>query len=123
MIGIGIVICFACVAIRSRSPEFALTVSIAGGLLILLSVFEQVEQIMAYFDGVIRQFQVPSEGVVILLKCLGISYVAKIAGDTCVDCGQNSTATKIEFAAKVSMLAVSLPLFEQLLSVTAIFQE
>lgn len=121
LIGIGMIICFACVTLRSRNPEFALLVSLAGGLLILGLLFTQIEEVIHYFDDLITRLHVPSDGVLILIKCLGLSYVAKIACDTCIDCGENSTATKIEFAAKVSMLLTALPLFDQLLAIITEF--
>lgn len=116
LIGIGMVICFACVTLRSRNPEFALLVSVAGGLLLLGMIFTQIERVITYFDDLVARLRIPADGVLILIKCLGLSYVAKIACDTCIDCGETSTATKIEFAAKVGMLVTALPLFEQLLN-------
>ena len=121
LIGISMVICFACVTLRSRNPEFALLISLAGGILILSVVFLQLEEILTYFDDLVMRMRVPSEGVLILMKCLGLSYVAKIACDTCIDCGETSTATKIEFSAKVGMLILALPLFEQLITVATEF--
>ena len=121
LIGVSMVICFACITLRGRNPEFALLVSLAGGVLVLSVIFVQMKEILAYFDDLIMHLHVPSEGVFILIKCLGLSYVAKIACDTCMDCGETSTATKIEFAAKVGMLILSLPLFDQLIAITTEF--
>ena len=115
------VICFSCVTLRGRNPEFALLVSLAGGLLLLGLIFTWLKEIVGYFDQIITRMNIPAEGVLILVKCLGLSYVAKIACDTCVDCGETSTATKIEFAAKIGMLITALPIFEQLLAVVSEF--
>ncbi len=121
LIGIGMVICFASVTLRNRNPEFALMVSITGGLLILGLLFSQIGDVVAYFDDLISRLHIPADGVLILIKCLGLSYIAKIACDTCIDCGETSTATKIEFAAKVGMLVTAMPLFEQLLNTVTHF--
>lgn len=121
LIGLAMVICFSCVTLRGRNPEFALLVSLAGGLLLLGLIFTWLKEIVGYFDQIITRMNIPAEGVLILVKCLGLSYVAKIACDTCVDCGETSTATKIEFAAKIGMLITALPIFEQLLAVVSEF--
>ena len=121
LIGLAMVICFSCVTLRGRNPEFALLVSLGGGLLLLGVIFTWLKEIVGYFDQIIAQMNIPAEGVLILVKCLGLSYVAKIACDTCVDCGETSTATKIEFAAKIGMLITALPIFEQLLAVVSEF--
>ncbi len=121
LIGIGMIICFACVTLRSRNPEFALLVSVTGGLLLLGLIFKHIQEVITYFDDLVAQLSIPADGVLILIKCLGLSYVAKIACDTCIDCGETSTATKIEFAAKIGMLVTALPIFEQLLDVVMQF--
>ncbi len=121
LIGIGMVICFICVSLRSRNPEFALFVSVTGGLLLLGFIFTHIQEVIAYFDDLVVRLNIPADGVLILIKCLGLSYVAKIAYDTCIDCGETSTATKIEFAAKVGMLTTALPIFKQLLDVVIQF--
>lgn len=121
LIGIGLVICFSCVTLKGRNPEFAVLVSLTGGLLILGFIFSWLKDMVGYLDQIIDRLNVPSEGVLILFKCLGLSYVAKIACDTCIDCGETSTATKIEFAAKVGMLITALPIFEQLLALISEF--
>ncbi len=121
LIGIGMIICFACVTLRSRNPEFALLVSVAGGLLLMGLIFTHIQEVITYFDSLVAQLNIPADGVLILIKCLGFSYVAKIACDTCIDCGETSTATKIEFAAKIGMLVTALPIFEQLLDVVIQF--
>ncbi len=121
LIGLAMVICFSCVTLRGRNPEFALLVSLAGGLLILGLIFSWLKDVVGYFEQIVDRLNIPSEGVLILVKCLGLSYVAKIACDTCNDCGETSTATKIEFAAKIGMLITALPIFEQLLSVVSDF--
>lgn len=121
LIGLAMIICFSCVTLRGRNPEFALLVSLCGGLLVLGIIFTWLTDVVSYFEQIIDRMNVPVEGVIILIKCLGLSYVAKIACDTCNDCGETSTATKIEFAAKIGMLITALPIFEQLLAVVSDF--
>ncbi len=121
LIGIGMVICFASLTLRSRNPEFALILSVAGGLLILGMLFNPLADIISYLNGLIDRLHVPADGMIILVKCLGLSYIAKIACDTCIDCGETSTATKIEFAAKIGMMVTALPLFDKLLNTVTQF--
>ena len=116
LIGLGMVICFACVTLRGRNSEYALLISLAGGILLLGIVFSWLSDVVSYFEEIVDQMKIPAEGALILVKCLGLSYISKIACDTCIDCGETSTATKIEFAAKVGMVVMALPLMEQLLT-------
>ena len=51
----------------------------------------------------------------ILIKCLGICMVTKIASETCKDCGENSIASKIDLAGKAVVLTFSMPLFQEVI--------
>lgn len=84
---------------------------------ILLSAGEAV----SYINGLLDRFNIPVEAFAILVKCLGLSYLAKIACDMCTDSGESATASKIELAAKIAILLTALPLFEGLLQIIAGF--
>ena len=120
-IGLGMVICFTCVTLRGRNSEYALLISLSGGILLLGMIFSWLGDVVSYFEDIVNRMKIPSEGVLILVKCLGLSYVSKIACDTCMDCGETSTATKIEFAAKVGMVVMAMPLLEQLFTAVSDF--
>ena len=70
LIGVAMVICFSCVALRGRNPEFALLVSLVGGVLLLGAIFTWLKDIIEYFDKIVTQMNIPTEGVLILIKCL-----------------------------------------------------
>ena len=57
------------------------------------------------------------EYVQILFKALGICLITQIACDACRDLGETAVASKVEAAGKISVLLISLPLFEQILAV------
>jgi stage III sporulation protein AD len=51
----------------------------------------------------------------ILLRALGVCFLTQIACDTCRDAGEAAIAVKLEIAGKIAVLAISLPLFRQVL--------
>ena len=51
----------------------------------------------------------------ILLKMLGISYIAGLASDISKDSGYNAVASQIEMAGKLSILLIGTPILEALL--------
>lgn len=55
----------------------------------------------------------------ILVKAAGICAAAGIASDICKDSGQASLAGRVDAAGRLCLVAVSLPLFSQLLSYAA----
>ena len=116
VIGIGLVCAVLCVLLRQVRPELALLLSLAGGIFILLSLFTDVLQIIGRVEGLMARVSVPNAYAQVLLKALGICFLTQLACDTCKDAGESAIATKIEIAGKIAVLVVSLPLFEQALS-------
>ena len=119
--GVGLVICAFAVMLRSYRSEYALFVAIAGGVVFLAAVVAGVDQVLSYAQGLLDSYNIPGQAFVILIKCLGISYIAKIAGDMCNDCGETAIGSKIELAAKVAILITAIPLFDGLLSTINMF--
>lgn len=58
-----------------------------------------------------------AEYVQILFKALGLCFITQIACDACRDLGETAIASKVETAGKLSVLLVSLPLFEKILGI------
>ena len=52
-----------------------------------------------------------------VLKALGLCYITNFASDTCRDFGQTSLASKVELAGKISIVILTLPLINSILSV------
>ena len=48
----------------------------------------------------------------VLIKMAGIAYLSQFAVSLCRDAGQGAIAGQISFAAKISMLIISLPVLE-----------
>ena len=51
----------------------------------------------------------------ILLKALGVAFLAQICSDICRDCGENSAAAGVELVAKLEILLLCLPMLEKVL--------
>lgn len=53
----------------------------------------------------------------ILFKALGLCFITQIAATPAADLGETAIASKVETAGKLSVLLVSLPLFEKILGI------
>ena len=114
LILLGLLICFFSVFLKGKNPGFALGISLAGGAALLFFLFADLSNTFTRLNDLTARLNIPTDGMLILLKCLGLSYIAKLASDTCRDCGEAATAGKIELAAKVAMITAAIPLLEQL---------
>ena len=51
----------------------------------------------------------------IIVKSIGIAFVAGIAADVCRDAGARAMASKVELAGKVAILSLAMPMAMQLM--------
>ena len=83
-------------------------------LLKLSSVFELINEIGRYVMAQEHYFR-------ILLKIIGITYVADFSANICRDAGYGAIAGQIEIFGKISVLAVSTPIIMALLETVCTF--
>ena len=112
---IGIMAVFLAMFLKRDRQEFGILVILTGCLLIL---FLSVEKIRVVLDGINRLKLALGDGstyVEILLKMLGITYVAEFSANLCKDAGFGAIANQIEFYGKVMLIAVSIPILFSLI--------
>ncbi|MBC8545486.1 stage III sporulation protein AD [Clostridiaceae bacterium NSJ-31] len=119
IIGIGIVGVSLAVLLKQYKPEYSLAISLIVGVLIFAAAAEGLTPVIDQLGVLLDSTQMPREYIEILIKSLGICFITQIACDTCKDAGQGAIATKLEIAGKLSILVLSLPLFQSLLTIVA----
>ena len=103
--------------LRQYRPEYAVLVSLGCSVVVLLWIIGGIAQIMEALEGLLDDSLLSRDLVQVVLKCLGVCILTELAGQTCRDAGEASIAAKAELAGKVTLVLVSLPLFERLLQV------
>ncbi len=88
IIGIGLVSAVLAVVLRQYRPEYAMLVSLAAGVVILVLVCTSITPVVEQINSIIDLADIPGEYTSILFKVLGICFVTQIACDTCKDAGK-----------------------------------
>ena len=112
---VGIIGAVVCMVINQYKPEYTIFVGIATGVVILIFLMPSLLSILEYLENIIEIENIDTKNGGVVLKALGISVITQLASETCKDCGQNSIASKIELGGKISILAISVPLFVSIL--------
>jgi stage III sporulation protein AD len=114
----GIAVCAAVIAamLRRYHQEYSVILGIAAEVVILLEVFRNVSPVLNQVGGLLSSSGLSSQYAVILLKTLGICFLAQFAADACRDAGENALASQVELAGKVAIVVLSLPLFQKIAS-------
>lgn len=117
----GVAVCAAVVAamLRRYHQEYAALLSIAAGVVILLEIFANITPALGRVQTLLSSSRLPADYALILLKTLGISFLAQFAADSCRDAGENALASKMELAGKISIVILSLPLFAKIAETAA----
>lgn len=119
---VGIVATVICILLKKQNPEFSMLISIAAGVFILVRIFLNITPAISQINGLLLSTKLSSEYFLILFKALGICFLTQFASDSCKDAGESALSSKIELAGKISIVLISLPLFEKIteISVTLI---
>lgn len=120
---IGALIAAACIGallslvLKQYRPEYAMLVSVGTGILITVAVLAAVKPVIDEISELSSALNAGSEYIAVLLKALAVCYIAQLASDCCRDAGETAIASKIDFAGKIAVLVISLPMFR---SITAL---
>lgn len=112
---IGLMAVFLAMVLKKDKAEFGLLVILAACMVLLSLSLDKVAEVV----GVVRKLEgYLGEGslyIGILLKMVGITYVAEFGANLCSDAGYQAVAGQIEFFGKLMIMAVSVPIFMSLI--------
>ena len=103
------------VTLRELKKEYALLLSLICGILLLVWGVNTLQPVIDQLSNLVALTQLDTEYAELLLKALGIAVCTQLACDACNDAGETAIGSKVAFCGKVCLLALSLPLFSELL--------
>lgn len=116
IMGIAVIAIVLCILFKQYKPEYTLFVSIISGIIIFTAVLTALVPTFDTIKDILSRYESGSIYTTAILKTLGICYITSFIADCCNDCGQTAIATKVNLAGKVSIVIISLPLFDNLIS-------
>jgi len=115
VVGIGLLGTVLAVFVRERNREVAVLASLATGIILFIFALSRVGAVIEVLRELASYANVNMFYLTALLKIIGIAYIAEFGAQVCKDAGESSTAVKIEFAAKVLVLVLALPIMVAIL--------
>lgn len=112
---IGIIAVILSATIKAQRPEIALQVNIITGIIIFLVVAVKLSVVIDFIEDFSKKADIDFTYITILLKIVGIAYIAEFGAEVCKDAGESSIASKIELAGKVTIMILSVPIISSLL--------
>lgn len=114
--GFAVTVAALAVVLRQYKKEYALLLSLAGGVLLFLLVLSQASPVFEQMRTLAEQAGIDGGYVSVLIKSLGVCFVTQLASDTCRDAGETAVAGKVEMCGKFAVLLLALPLFKEIAS-------
>ena len=116
IVGLALVGAFAALFLKdSRLPVLAVVAALAVGAIIFIRLIPRVGELFDLFEGITERIDMSGLYLNTLFKVIGIAYVAEFGAQLCRDAGQAAIAVKVEFAAKVIILLLAMPIMASLL--------
>lgn len=107
ILGLAAVIC--AMTVKEQKPQFSVVISIAAGILISYNAVIRLNTISGLFESLMEYAAMKESYFAILIKIVGISYIADFCSGICKDSGYQSIAGQIEIFGKIAVLTVSMP--------------
>lgn len=118
--GICLIALCALLLLRQYAQGYASLLRIAAGCAcagaLLTMTIRVVQEIPGLYGAVL-----PENVQTVMLKAFGLSLLAELAGAVCRDSGENGLALWVEYAGRLELLVLSLPLLRELFGITASF--
>ena len=103
--------------LRPKSPHSALLLSIAAGVIVILSLLRDIPDILSGVSAMLAAGGIDNGDLLILFKAVGICFVTEFTCDAVTEAGLLSLSTNVSFAGKILALMTALPLFDRVIGV------
>ena len=109
-IGLIMLTAVAAFTLRDINRTAAVNIAIAGGAVVMLNVIAAFSGITDEVKLIAVSGDLDIDLIGIILKAIGISYMAHVASELCRDMDENALAAKAEIVGRVMLLSLALPI-------------
>lgn len=101
--------------LKEMNPQFSVFVSMASCMLIFFYAVSRLGFLSDTLKTVQGAIHMDDAYLKILLKMVGVTYLADFTANLCRDAGYSAIAGQVEFFGKISLLTLSLPVLTALM--------
>lgn len=117
IIGIALITCVSFIIIKPIRNDFAIIISVVGGIIITFYIFSYLSGIFDIFNGIFKITGVNGSVYSIILKIIGIAYLTEFTANICSDTGNSSLGDKVLLGGKIIILVMALPIVTGILNI------
>ncbi|MCK9216726.1 MAG: stage III sporulation protein AD [Firmicutes bacterium] len=117
IVAIGIVSSILIIVVKEYNPELAIQISIVTGLIIFASILGKLNSVLTVLKFYAAKADIEIFYFSIILKIVSIAYITEFGAQICKDSGEVSIGKKIEFAGKILIMVLAIPIYAALFDV------
>jgi len=114
IVAIGLIATILSVLIRDEKPEIGMYIGLVAGIIIFLFMVPRIQSVIEILGRFANKINIDSVYLSIVLKIVGIAYIAEFGAQICRDAGEGVMASKIEFAGKILIMVLAVPILVSL---------
>ena len=115
IVAIGIIAAILSVLIKNKKPEIGMYIGLVAGIIIFLFMVPRIQSVIEILGRLSNRINIDSIYLSIVLKIVGIAYIAEFGAQICRDAGEGVIASKIEFAGKILIMVMAVPILVSLM--------
>lgn len=116
IVAFALVVLFFYIFLKEHKQSFAVNILIVAGIMIFIFMVPKISEVLGFVREIATDSGVDIAYIEIVLKILGISYLASFCSELCKDAGAGSLAAKVEFSGKIMILILAIPILMAVLN-------
>lgn len=110
VVGLALLTTILLLILRQEKPVMAVILSIVFSIVIFIFMMGKMASIIEVMQELTHRAQINYFFMATILKILGVAYLGEFAAAICQDAGEQAVAKKVEFAAKIIIAVLALPI-------------
>ena len=107
---------FVFLLLKDNKSEMGFLVILAAGIGIFLYMIGQLAEVIEFIKDIANKANIDTVYIGIVLKILAIAYTTSFCSEICKDSGAGSIGSKVEFAGKIMILGLAVPILMAVLN-------
>lgn len=117
ILSIALITCIACLVVKPIRSDFAIFISIVGGIIIVFYMLSYLSSIFDVFNNIFHVSGINGSLYSVIFKIIGVAYLTEFTASICSDTGNSSLGDKVLLSGKIIILVMSIPIVTSILDI------
>jgi len=116
IVGIGIIASVVIVMVKqTQVPHSAVLISMVVGVGIFLAMLPKITMVVGILQELSDRAGVNQFYLTTIFRIIGIAYITEFGAQVCRDAGEGAVAGRVEFAGKIIIMVLAIPIIAAIL--------